>query len=78
MPRYYFHLRDGDRLNLDPEGTELATLEMAVEEVRQAARELLAFTILKGEPVDDRIFEISSEQGDVLSEVSLKSVVRFE
>ncbi|WP_112502614.1 DUF6894 family protein [Rhizobium sp.] len=78
MPRYYFHLRDGDRLDRDPEGTELATLDLAVEEVQHAARELLARKILQGEVVDGQIFEISSEQGEILDKVPLKSVVRFE
>jgi len=78
MPRYYFHLREGDRLDRDPEGTELATLDLAVEEVQHAARELLARKILQGEVVDGQIFEISSEQGEILDKVPLKSVVRFE
>ncbi|MBO0144112.1 hypothetical protein JZX87_23440 [Agrobacterium sp. Ap1] len=78
MPRYYFHLRDGDRLDRDPEGTELATLDLAVEEVRHAARELLAHKILQGEVVDGQIFEITSEQGEVFDKIPLKSVVRFE
>jgi len=78
MPRYYFHLRDGDRLDRDPEGTELATLDLAVEEVRHAARELLAHKILQGEVVDGQIFEITSEQGEVFDKIPLRSVVRFE
>jgi len=56
----------------------LATLDLAVEEVRHAARELLAHKILQGEVVDGQIFEITSEQGEVFDKIPLKSVVRFE
>lgn len=42
MPRFYFHIRDGDLLEIDPDGLEFATLEYAVLDARKAAREMLA------------------------------------
>jgi hypothetical protein len=40
MPLYYLHIRHGNRLELDPEGTELPDLEAAVSEALRVAREL--------------------------------------
>jgi hypothetical protein len=30
MPKYYFHIRDGDELEVDHKGMEFANLELAV------------------------------------------------
>lgn len=38
MPRYYFHTRDGDHVELDDEGTELPDDQSA----KDAAKELLS------------------------------------
>ena len=40
MPLYYLHIRNGDKLEVDPDGTELPDLETAFEEARKVAREL--------------------------------------
>lgn len=78
MPTYYFHLRNGDHFDRDPEGTEFASLDAAIEEALQAARELVALRLLKDETIDGQIFEITNEQGEVLDKVPLRSVVRFK
>jgi len=39
MPRFYFHVRTPSGLEEDPEGSELDTPELAIEEAKQAARE---------------------------------------
>jgi hypothetical protein len=77
MPTYYFHLRVGDRLDRDPEGTELASVDLAVEEVQQAAREMLAGKLIRNEIIDEQIFEIADDAGQVLRTVPLRSVIRF-
>jgi hypothetical protein len=41
MPLYYLHIRNGSRLELDPEGTELPNLEAAVDRRQSRVR---AFT----------------------------------
>ena len=46
MPRYFFHIRREDKLNEDPEGTELASVEEAQKEANLAAREILADRLL--------------------------------
>jgi hypothetical protein len=62
MPRYYFHVRDGDDLRKDPEGIELPDLEAA-----RAKAVSLACASWSAAPPDrehnDRTFEISDETG---------------
>lgn len=38
MPRFYFHIRHGDAVKQDPEGSELASIEEARQEAVLAAR----------------------------------------
>jgi hypothetical protein len=40
MPRYYFHIRDGDTLILDDDGCELADVEATKAEAFDSARDL--------------------------------------
>jgi len=40
MPRYYFHIRDGDTLVLDDDGSELANVEAIRNEAVESARDL--------------------------------------
>jgi hypothetical protein len=42
MPLYYFHIRNGDQLEVDPDGTELPDLDAALTEALKVARELTA------------------------------------
>jgi hypothetical protein len=78
MPRYYFNIRKGDRLEKDPEGEELRSYERAVEEAKKAAKELLAAKVANGEVVDGDRFEIANENGEVLGVVPFRSVLRLE
>jgi hypothetical protein len=40
MPRYYFHVRDGDNLDFDHVGTDLANIDEARTEAVNVARDL--------------------------------------
>ena len=46
MARYFFHLRDGDRLLLDDEGEELPDLVAARSYAIESARQLLSQAVL--------------------------------
>ena len=48
MPRYFFHLRDGDALLADHEGEELRDLEAVRGYAVESARELLSLAVLSG------------------------------
>lgn len=49
MPRYYRHIRQGDRHIEDPDGIELPDLDAARAEAITGVRDLLAEAIRKGE-----------------------------
>ncbi|HYD14122.1 MAG TPA: hypothetical protein VEC11_14845 [Allosphingosinicella sp.] len=48
MARFYFHLRDGQDVLLDPEGVELEGLDRARDQARHSARSILAAEVLEG------------------------------
>ena len=77
MPRFYFHIRDGDLLEIDPDGQEFATLEYAVLDARKAAREMLAEKLLANEHVNGQRFEITDETGTIVETVTFRSVLRL-
>lgn len=78
MLRYFFHVRHEGKLEKDPEGVELASLEEAHIEAVKAAREMLAEKVARGDLVNGHQFEITSEDGLVLDIVPFRSVLRLE
>jgi hypothetical protein len=42
MPLYYLHIRNGDELEVDPDGAELPNIHAALAEALKVARELTA------------------------------------
>ena len=77
MPRFFFHIRDGDRCEIDPDGLMFPSLEHAVLDARKAAREILAEKLIADEPIDGQRFEIVDETGEVVETVTFKSVLRL-
>jgi hypothetical protein len=61
----------------DPEGAEFETLEMARDEAVQAAREILAERLIKGDVIDGEVFEISLEDGEIVATIPFKDTVRL-
>ena len=66
MPRYYFHIRKGDVLAEDLEGTEVSDSESVAEEAVEAARDVLAEGDLQGLDRREWVFEIAAQSGDVV------------
>ncbi|MBA3446434.1 MAG: hypothetical protein H0T56_02275 [Pseudaminobacter sp.] len=67
MPRYYFHLRDGDQLREDFEGEDLADLAAVEETAMAAAKEIIAEGLLAGQPVlTNYSFEVCDEQRNTI------------
>jgi hypothetical protein len=77
MPRYYFHIREGDKFERDPEGSEHASPEEARREALAAAREMVAEAVLHDELIDGRTFEVADENGALVAVVAFKSVIRI-
>ena len=73
MPLYYLHIRNGDKLEVDPDGTELPNLDAAFAEALKVARELV-------DEVDDlgrdAIIEISDRSGETILAVPFSDAVR--
>ncbi len=63
MPRYYFHIRKGDVLVEDPEGTEVSETEALEDEAIEAARDLLTEGDLQGPDRHEWVFEVADESG---------------
>lgn len=74
MPRYYFNIREGDRLTRDEEGLDLPNLARTEREAEMSGRDLLADMLRAGVPLDGQALEITNQDGTVLKRVSLKSL----
>lgn len=77
MPRYYLHIREGERFIKDHEGIELPGILNAKSEAEEAAREILASKVKSGEIIDGQEFEIYDAWGNRMLNVPFKSVLRL-
>jgi hypothetical protein len=75
MPMYYLHIRNGDQLERDPDGTELPDIDAALAEARKVARELAAEI-----PAYDgsTVIEIADEDGQALLTVPFSDAIWFK
>jgi len=73
--RYYFHVREGDAITRDIEGIDLPSDRDALEEGREAARQMVAEMIRNQEAIDGKTFEISDASGKVLMSIPFLSVI---
>jgi hypothetical protein len=75
MPRYYFHVWEGDKRSPDLEGSDLPDLNAAIEEARGAARDIAADQLRSLEPIDGRKIEVTDEFGNSLAFVAIRDVI---
>jgi hypothetical protein len=75
MPRYYFHVREGQDVSRDMEGQELPNAEAARSEATSANREILGEKLLHGGSLDSRTIEIADETGHIVDVVSANDVL---
>ncbi|KRC79122.1 DUF6894 family protein [Sphingomonas sp. Root241] len=66
MPLYYFHLRDGIDVLLDPEGRELDSHEAIVTATLVEARGLLGAEVRTGQLDLDQMIDVEDEAGAVV------------
>lgn len=78
MPKFFFHIRQGDELEVDDLGTDFPSKEQAVLDARTAAREMLAELLLAGEHLDGQRFEITAEDGSLVDTVTFRSVLNLQ
>lgn len=74
MPRFFFHIRDGDGLTEDPEGSELPDLLAAWAGAVVAACEIAAERLKSGKALDGEQFDIRDGAGLLLTTVPLPRV----
>jgi hypothetical protein len=77
VPRFYFHVREGEKLTLDTEGTELADLAAVRHEAVHAAKEALIDAIRTDHSFDHQVFEIADEDGAVVFKLPFREAVRL-
>lgn len=73
MPLYYFHIRNGSKLEKDPDGVELPGIEAAHFEALKVARELRSELADFG---NDAAIEIVDEAGQMLRTVMFSEAAR--
>lgn len=75
MPRYFFHVREGQALSRDSEGQILPNVDAARGEAIAASREILGDKLLHGGSLNTRQIEIADETGHVVDVVSINDVL---
>jgi hypothetical protein len=73
--RYFFHIRDGDRLVRDEEGTDLPNMDAARAEARASARDLMMEDLKSLRKKEKRWLEIANENGRVIETISIRDVL---
>ncbi|MFL5090486.1 MAG: DUF6894 family protein [Xanthobacteraceae bacterium] len=71
MAKYFFHIKHGNQLIRDEEGSDLADPAQAYEEALKSARELLAMIIKEGRDLSFDAFIIADAQGEQVMFVPL-------
>ncbi|OWO94879.1 hypothetical protein B5E41_10725 [Rhizobium esperanzae] len=66
MPRFCFNVASGTGTVVDPEGSQLATIEDAGREAVQDERALMSQAVLSGKDTSARKIHIYDEQGTLL------------
>ena len=66
MPRFFFNVREGDKLIDDVEGSVHFSIVEATAEAVLSARELMANSILAGRKPSNSRFEIGDESGQIV------------
>jgi hypothetical protein len=72
MPRYFFNVRDGEKVDEDPEGIDLDGLSAVENEAMTSAKEIIAEALLSGRPAPlSHSFNVLDEEGRLILEFLL-------
>ncbi len=75
MRRYFFCIRRGTSLIPDPDGELRPSVEAALAEAREVARDLVVNAIRTGREIDDDQVEVQDMDGRVLGIIRLIDVL---
>lgn len=78
MARFFFHIRNHHEFVRDREGVEMTSARAALHEAEDAAREILAEKVRKGEVIDGNEFEVHDELGTRLFTLPFRDVLKLE
>ena len=77
MPRFFFHLRDGESID-DPDGVFLPDTRSARLEAIRSARDIMAEDIRRGQLSLSHRIEVTDENGEPILAVPFREVVEIE
>ena len=63
MPRYFFHVRDGDTLHRDSTGRDLHNVEDVIREAQHYAKGAIREAAVRGQDVSGHGLEVVDETG---------------
>jgi hypothetical protein len=78
MPRFYFHIISDMDFIEDAEGVELVGEAEAREEAIDAAREILAEIVRKGDVIDGQVFDVRDATGTKVFILPFRDVIRLK
>ena len=76
MPRFFFHLREGDQLVRDLQGQDLPDVNTACSEAVAGAQEIVSERIKAGKSIDEHELHLCDESGAVLEWFPFSSVLK--
>ena len=77
MPRFFFHLRDGETAE-DPDGIFLPNADMARLEAIRSARDIMAEDVRQGRLALSFRIEVTDENGEPIFAVPFREVLKIE
>jgi hypothetical protein len=78
MPRFYFHIVSEMDFLEDAEGVELVGEAEARDEAIDAAREILAERVRKGDVIDGHVFDVRDDTGTKVFTLPFRDVLRLK
>ena len=77
MPRYYFHLRDGMDVLLDPEGRDVSSLAQVESQTLIEAREIIAHEAREGLVKLSYHLDVQDASGAVVHRLEFEDAVEI-
>jgi len=77
MARFYFNLREGNDLLLDPEGCVLPDLAAVADKAMRAARAMLSADVLEGRMSLDMRLDVADENGIVIHSLAFPQAIEI-
>ena len=76
MPRFFFHLRDGESID-DPDGMYLPDMRTARLEAMRSARDIMAEDVRRGHLELSHWIEVTDEQGEAIFALPFREAVEI-